>query len=142
MATVARKSPKAKSQGNQEVQRSNIKNFIVFHKFYTWSPSRMMTLCMRQMVDSIATRTMPTLISWIAVLMASFKLDIVCGWNWYTLDSTYSHSQKTIGVRSGELGGQGNRKWREITLLPNCWLKRRLTEDPTCGKRHLSSTQF
>ena len=31
------------------------------------------------------------------------------------------------------LGSHENGKWQKITLSPNCWLKNRLTEDPTCG---------
>ena len=89
-------------------------------------------LCMRQIMNSTEARTMAIGISSNAVLMASFKSDTVCEWNWYTMDFTYPHSQKSIGVRSEDLGGHGNWKWREIILTPNCWHKRSLAEDSTC----------
>ena len=83
---------------------------------------------MRQMVGSTAAQTTAIGISWISVLMASSKWDILCGWNWYILYFTYLLSQKSIGVRSGDLDGHWKGKWREITLPPNCWFKRCLTE--------------
>ena len=79
-----------------------------------------------------ADGTMAVGISWLAVLMSSFKSGTVCRWIWYTFDFIYNYSQKSIGMISGDFGGHKIGKWRDVTLSPSCWLKRCLTEDPTC----------